>query len=124
MGLFLQKVNIIRDYLIDDQEGRKFWPKEIWSQYADDLPELKKLENATNATNCLSAIILNTLQHTPDCLTYLNRLKDQTIFRFCAIPQVMAIATLSILFRNYDVFKKVVKLRKGETVKVIFFISF
>ena len=29
MGLFLQKTNIIRDYLEDMQEGRHFWPKEV-----------------------------------------------------------------------------------------------
>lgn len=29
MGLFLQKTNIIRDYLEDQQEGRKFWPQEV-----------------------------------------------------------------------------------------------
>lgn len=29
MGLFLQKTNIIRDYLEDIEEGRTFWPKEV-----------------------------------------------------------------------------------------------
>lgn len=29
MGLFLQKTNIIRDYLEDTQEGRAFWPQEV-----------------------------------------------------------------------------------------------
>lgn len=29
MGLFLQKTNIIRDYLEDQQEGRAFWPQEV-----------------------------------------------------------------------------------------------
>lgn len=31
MGLFLQKTNIIRDYLEDTQEGRAFWPQEVRS---------------------------------------------------------------------------------------------
>lgn len=30
MGLFLQKTNIIRDYLEDILETRQFWPKDIW----------------------------------------------------------------------------------------------
>jgi farnesyl-diphosphate farnesyltransferase len=30
MGLFLQKTNIIRDYLEDAVDGRSFWPPEIW----------------------------------------------------------------------------------------------
>lgn len=29
MGLFLQKTNIIRDYLEDQKEGRAFWPEEV-----------------------------------------------------------------------------------------------
>lgn len=29
MGLFLQKTNIIRDFLEDHQEGREFWPQEV-----------------------------------------------------------------------------------------------
>lgn len=29
MGLFLQKTNIIRDYLEDQLEGREFWPREV-----------------------------------------------------------------------------------------------
>ena len=29
MGLFLQKTNIIRDYLEDVQDGRHFWPREV-----------------------------------------------------------------------------------------------
>lgn len=29
MGLFLQKTNIIRDYLEDQQGGREFWPQEV-----------------------------------------------------------------------------------------------
>ncbi len=29
MGLFLQKTNIIRDYLEDVEQDRLFWPKEV-----------------------------------------------------------------------------------------------
>ncbi|KAH8059488.1 farnesyl-diphosphate farnesyltransferase [Aureococcus anophagefferens] len=34
MGLFLQKTNIIRDYLEDYVDGRAFWPKTVWSKHA------------------------------------------------------------------------------------------
>jgi farnesyl-diphosphate farnesyltransferase len=30
MGLFLQKTNIIRDYLDDINHDRVFYPKEVW----------------------------------------------------------------------------------------------
>ena len=118
MGLFLQKVNITRDYLEDINQGRCFWPKAIWSQYTSNLSELKNPGNETEAINCLSAMLLNALQHVTQNLTYMSRLRNQSVFEFCAIPQVMAIATLALLFRNYDVYRKVVKIRKGQTLAV------
>nr|KAF6479990.1 farnesyl-diphosphate farnesyltransferase 1 [Molossus molossus] len=60
MGLFLQKTNIIRDYLDDHKSGREFWPQEV-----------------------------------------------------------MAIATLATCYNNQQVFKGVVKIRKGQTVTLM-----
>lgn len=34
MGLFLQKTNIIRDYLEDYVDGRAFWPQDVWKKHA------------------------------------------------------------------------------------------
>jgi farnesyl-diphosphate farnesyltransferase len=44
MGLFLQKTNIIRDYLenVDSQPyPRLRWPREIWVKYADKLEDFR-----------------------------------------------------------------------------------
>ena len=46
-------------------------------------------------------------------------LHTEEVFRFCAIPQVMAIATLSELYNNPKVFTGVVKIRKGMSAKLI-----
>ena len=46
-------------------------------------------------------------------------LKTEEVFRFCAIPQVMAIATLADLYNNPKVFTGVVKIRKGMAAKLI-----
>lgn len=35
MGLFLQKTNIIRDYLEDWVDGRAFWPQEVRTNERD-----------------------------------------------------------------------------------------
>ncbi|XP_026638971.1 squalene synthase [Microtus ochrogaster] len=102
MGLFLQKTNIIRDYLEDQQEGREFWPREV-----TDMGYLGE----NNFTN--------TLHHIPDVITYLSRLRNQSVFNFCAIPQVMAIATLAACYNNQQVFKGVVKIRKGQAVTLM-----
>jgi farnesyl-diphosphate farnesyltransferase len=119
MGCFLQKANIIRDYKEDFDEGRQFWPREIWDQYCDEFGDFQLPENETKARACLSAMVLNTMSHIPQVLSYLNRLRNPSVFRFCAIPQVMAIATLNLVFGNLQVFRKNVKIRRGETVKLI-----
>ncbi|NXL93068.1 FDFT synthase, partial [Alectura lathami] len=119
MGLFLQKTNIIRDYLEDQQEGREFWPREVWSRYVKKLSDLAKPENIDMAVQCLNELITNALRHVPDVLTYLSRLKNQSVFNFCAIPQVMAIATLAACYNNKQVFRGVVKIRKGQAVTLM-----
>ncbi|BAF21043.1 squalene synthase 8 isoform X1 [Oryza sativa Japonica Group] len=122
MGLFLQKVNITRDYLEDINEipkSRMFWPREIWSKYVDKLEDLKYENNSVKAVKCLNEMVTNGLIHTEDCLRYMSALKDITILRFCAIPQVMALATYALCYNNVNVFRGVVKLRRGLTARII-----
>ncbi|XP_022083418.1 squalene synthase-like [Acanthaster planci] len=116
MGLFLQKTNIIRDYLEDNLEGREFWPRETWSKYASKLSDFQKPQNLNSAVHCLNELITNALHHVPDVLKYMSRLHNQSVFNFCAIPQVMAIATLAECYNNPRVFSGVVKIRKGQAV--------
>ncbi|XP_032815381.1 squalene synthase isoform X2 [Petromyzon marinus] len=119
MGLFLQKTNIIRDYLEDTRDRREFWPQEAWSKYAGSLSDLARPENLCAAVGCLNELVTNALGHVPDVLTYLSRLRNQSVFNFCAIPQVMAIATLSACYNNPAVFGGVVKIRKGQAVTLM-----
>nr|KAF6479992.1 farnesyl-diphosphate farnesyltransferase 1 [Molossus molossus] len=119
MGLFLQKTNIIRDYLDDHKSGREFWPQEVWSKYVKKLGDFAKPENIDLAVQCMNELITNALRHIPDVITYLSRLRNQSVFNFCAIPQVMAIATLATCYNNQQVFKGVVKIRKGQTVTLM-----
>ncbi|XP_067388283.1 squalene synthase-like isoform X1 [Emydura macquarii macquarii] len=119
MGVFIEKTVLIRDYLEDQLAGREFWPREVWSRYAKELSDLAKPENIDAAVQCLNELITNALQHIPDVLTYLSRLKNQRLFNFCAIPQVMAIATLAACYNNKQVFRGVVKIRKGQVVTLM-----
>lgn len=122
MGLMLQKVNIIRDYLEDIMEEpapRMFWPKEIWGQYAEKLEDFKDPSNRTNAKKCLNHLIVDALHHIPSCFAFMSRLRHHDILRFCAIPQVMAIATAALCFDNGGVFEGVVKVRRGLTCKIL-----
>ena len=90
MGLFLQKTNIIRDYLEDYVDGRAFWPQEVWKQYAitNDLGEFSKPEAKEQALACLNHLVTDALECVPECLEYLSLLLHPDIFLFCAIPQV------------------------------------
>jgi len=121
MGLFLQKTNIIRDYLEDFVEGRAFWPQSVWKKYSKDgdLGFFAKAENRVEALQCLNELITDALELVPDCLMYLEKLKCLEVYQFCAIPQVMAIATLDKCYHNGDVFTGVVKIRKGLSCKLI-----
>ncbi|KAL0872584.1 hypothetical protein Bca101_022289 [Brassica carinata] len=121
-GLFLQKTNIIKDYLEDVNEipkPRMFWPREIWGKYVDKLEDLKNEENSTKAVQCLNEMVNNALIHVEDCLKSMAGLRDPAIFKSCAIPQIVAIGTLALCYNNVQVFRGVVKLRRGLIAKVI-----
>ncbi|CAE7902661.1 unnamed protein product, partial [Symbiodinium microadriaticum] len=145
MGLFLQKTNIIRDYKEDYApalvDGRAFWPQTVWKSHArsNDLGEFalptaqaagSRLAVKAGGENlakgvgeqallCLNDLVADALELVPDSLEYLERVKTPSMYRFCAIPQVMAIATLAACFDNPLVFTGVVKIRKGLTARLI-----
>lgn len=121
MGLFLQKTNIIRDYHEDLYADRTFWPKEIWGQYANNLDDFAKNPESLESMACLNRMVTDALQHIPDCLEYMSHVKDDQVFRFTAIPQIMAIATLCKLYNNPKVLKGVVKVRKGLAAKLMIY---
>ena len=119
MGLFLQKTNIIRDFLEDLEEGRTWWPKDIWENYGESLNDFKDQPYSDKSIACLNHMVANALLHVPDCLDYMSRLKNEQIFAFCAIPQIMAIATLEKVYNNPKVFQGNVKVRKGLSCKMM-----
>lgn len=119
MGQFLQQVNIMRDIREDFDDKRRFYPKEVWSKHVDNFEDLFKPENKDKALNCSSEMIMISLQRADECLFYLAGLKEQSVFNFCAIPQAMAIATMEHCFRNYGIFKGVVKIPKGQACQLM-----
>ncbi|KZT36866.1 squalene synthase, partial [Sistotremastrum suecicum HHB10207 ss-3] len=120
MGLLLQKTNILRDYREDVDERRYFWPKAIWGAYGfEKLEELYDPKREDEGLWALSGMTLDALRHATDALDYLVLLRNQTVFNFCAIPAVMALATLALCFMNRDVLHKNVKIRRGQAVKLI-----
>jgi farnesyl-diphosphate farnesyltransferase len=119
MGLLLQKTNISRDYYEDINLGRTFWPRQIWGKYADRLEEFHKNPHSPESLACINELVTDALMHVGNCILYLNMINDKKVFRFCAIPQVMAMATLAKIYNNPDVFTEVVKIRKGIAAKLM-----
>uniref|UniRef100_A0A146LCJ2 Squalene synthase n=1 Tax=Lygus hesperus TaxID=30085 RepID=A0A146LCJ2_LYGHE len=68
---------------------------------------------------CVNALVLDALRHVPAVVTYLASLRDASVFRFCAIPQVMAIATLNAVYNNANVFQIKVKISKAEACRIM-----
>jgi len=142
LGIFLQKTNIIRDYLEDYIDGRAFWPHSVWQthSFTGDLGEFArptahgagkvlpmsgKAQTVAakgvglQALRCLNELIADALELVPDSLEYLDLLRTPGIFRFCAMSQLLAMATLTECFDNPKVFTGVVKIRKGLTARLI-----
>ena len=119
MGLLLQKTNILRDVKEDVDEGRGFWPKEIYAAHGfNNMKELLDPAREREAMFAASQMTLDALRHTCDALDYMTLLKNQSVFNFVAIPAVMAIATLDKCFMNKKILKGNVKIRRGEAVGV------
>lgn len=71
---------------------------------------------ADKAVACLNHMVADALSLAPSCLRYMAALRDPAVFRFCAVPQLMALATLEKVVNNPDVFTGVVKIRKGRAL--------
>jgi hypothetical protein len=90
-------------------------------KYAKSIGDLKEPENKETALQCLNEMVTNAMTHINDSLDYMTLLSHPNVFKFCCIPQAMAIATLARIYNNYDVFKKAVKIRKGEAVQIMMY---
>lgn len=119
MGQFLQKTNIIRDVHEDWEDGRRFWPKEVWTKHVDRFEDLFDPAHRQQALHCQSEMVLNALKHADECLFYMAGIRDQSVFNFVAIPQTMAIATLELVFQNPAIFERNVKMTKGTACQLM-----
>ncbi|KAG6865565.1 hypothetical protein C0991_001458 [Blastosporella zonata] len=119
MGLLLQKANIILDVREDVDARRYFWPREIWAGRISSMEDLCSNTAREQAVWVQSAMVADALKHTVDALKYLQLLTNQSIFNFCAVPAVMALANLHMCFMNPEMFDGHLKLRKAETVSLV-----
>ncbi|KAJ3022283.1 Farnesyl-diphosphate farnesyltransferase [Thoreauomyces humboldtii] len=123
MGQFLQKTNILKDFREDLLDGRVFWPRDVWQKYAGEgrgVERLLEVDNQDNALACLNELVADALKLVPSCLDYMAMLRNPTVFQFCAIPQMMAIATLDHFYNSPAVFRTSgTKIRRGLAAKLM-----
>ena len=105
----------MRDFHEDYHEDRIFWPKTVWQQYCNELGDF--IADNDQGVKCLDHLICDAIKHLPQCFEYLREFKNDRMFKFCAIPQIMALATLNLCFGNREVFQKNVKIRRGLSAK-------
>lgn len=58
---------------------------------------MKEPQYKKEALQCLNEMVTNAMDHVEDCIDYLTKLHEPTVFNFCAIPQAPA-SLLSIYF--------------------------
>lgn len=75
---------------------------QAWSQFASHLEDLAHPEKLESALSCLNLLVTDALHHVPDVIAYLSRLRNQSVFNFCAIPQVKSAS--SVLANIWGIF--------------------
>ena len=106
-GLFLQKVNIIRDFREDILDNEKiFWPGFLFEKYELKPSELLLQENEDKTMEILEAMLDNACQHIEPVKAYLNAIPDEYAgFRAgAAVNFAMGVGTLETMRNNNEVF--------------------
>lgn len=106
-GLFLQKVNIIRDFREDIKRNEKiFWPDGLFEPHDLEPKDMLDKANRQVAMEALAAMLTNASQHIQPVKDYLNAIPDQYkgFRRGAAVNFQMGVATLAAMRDNEDVF--------------------
>jgi len=131
VGAFFQKVHIIQGLVEDLNEipPRVFWPREVWSKYADKIEDLipskKKINNFNEEKSiaCLNELAVSSVQHIPDCMAYLkayeSRSSDTSVFRLMGGSILMFIASLELIYDNAEVLRGKVRIPKTEALRIM-----
>jgi farnesyl-diphosphate farnesyltransferase len=90
---------------MEEPAPRMFWPQQVWARYAGELADFKEPSNRTAAVQCLNHLVTDALRHLPHCLSYMAAVQHPMNFRFCAIPQIMAMGTLALCYNNGKLFE-------------------
>ena len=120
-GLFLQKINIIRDISNDIKMRKKvFWPLKELNLSLDDLKNIDKKESLMEA---LDKMIKNVESHIDNLVKYYDAIPAEFsgYKNFYALNNVLGLKTIEVLKNNEKLFfgKKPVKVSKSLFLKIL-----
>lgn len=122
-GLLLQKVNIIRDFSKDHNEGRVFWPKKLFRKHNLEVNGVFDKKNEIQRKMILKEMVSNAQTNIKNAVEYIELLpKNETGLKvFCAIPLCMALPTLLKCEDNEKIFEygEKVKIDRIETIQIV-----
>jgi len=120
-GLFLQKVNIIRDIKLDIINHKKhYWPlKEL----AITESEIIDRDNEKRALEALDKMVQDVKRHTKALVDYYQAIPEEWngYKKFYSVNNAMGYATLELVENNPDLFylDKKLKIKKTKVLKIL-----
>lgn len=121
-GIFLQKINIIKDAYIDYKENRIFWPTNLFANedpftYFSDEQYLEKIVEIQNI------MVNNALNDMKDTIEYIMDIEKKSALgykQFCLISVLLGYETLKVLKDNNKILTgEVVKIQKKKTLDIV-----
>lgn len=121
LGIFLQKINIIKDAKMDYNEKRVFWPSSLFDN-ENPAPYFEDIAYMDKSLEVLNKMIENATNEFKSSIEYIMSIekKAQGYRRFCLISVLMGYETLKLIKNNYDLFTdKILKIPKKTTVEIV-----
>lgn len=121
LGIFLQKINIIKDAKMDYNEKRVFWPSSLFDN-ENPAPYFEDIAYMDKSLEILNKMIENATNEFKSSIEYIMSIekKAQGYRRFCLVSVLMGYETLKLIKNNYDLFTgKTLKISKKTTVEIV-----
>lgn len=121
LGIFLQKINIIKDAKMDYNEKRVFWPSSLFDN-ENPAPYFEDTAYMDKSLEILNKMIENATNEFKSSIEYIMSIekKAQGYRRFCLVSVLMGYETLKLIKNNYDLFTgKTLKISKKTTVEIV-----
>lgn len=121
LGIFLQKINIIKDAKMDYNEKRVFWPSSLFDN-ENPAPYFEDIAYMDKSLEVLNKMIENATNEFKSSIEYIMSIekKAQGYRRFCLVSVLMGYETLKLIKNNYDLFTdKTLKIPKKMTVEIV-----